>query len=186
MIRGRLKLILPAVNTVAAAVLLTVGYTRPLREWAPVPWQMALCFTINAPANLLRYLVSFLWDKHIYHNCSEANARACWLTGNAVEIAFFLIATFVAWYVVALEIASRKQAKRAIVPSVPALRIVVDVVLLVAAGFLAFLLAMNWKSREGGFSPLPGNFGMFCYFAWTLALAIPYGYDLIKCVARKR
>jgi hypothetical protein len=185
MIRGRLKLMLPTVNTAVAAVLLAVGYTRPLREWAPVPWEMALSFTINAPANLLRKLVSFLWDKHIFNNCSEANARACSLTGNAVEIASFVIATFVAWYVVALGVGARKQEKRAIVPSVPALRIVVDVVLLAAAGFLAFILVMNWKSRGAVFSPF-GDFGIFCYFAWALALGIPYGDDLIKCMARRR
>ena len=185
MLRGRPKLILPVVNTVAAAVLLAVGYTRPLREWPPGPWEMALCFTINAPANLLRYFVSRLWDKYVFTNCSEANARACLLIGNVAEIGLFLIVTFVTWYAIALEIESRGKGKRALVPSAPALRMVVDFTFLTASGFLVFLLVMNWKSRGGAFSPLPGNFGMGCYFAWALAFAIPYGYDLIKCVTRK-
>ena len=186
MIRGSSKLILPTVNTAVAAVLLTVGYTRPPARVGAGTVGIALCFTVNAPANLLRYLVSFLWDKHIYVHCSVANARACWVIGNAAEIGFFLIATFLAWYVVAPESGSRGQGKRAIVPSAPAERIAVDVVLLVATGFLAFLLAMNWKTREGAFSPLPGAFGMFCCFAWAVAMAISYGYDFIKVVARTR
>jgi hypothetical protein len=186
MIRGRLKLILPTVNTVAAAVLLTVGYARPRREWAPVPWEMALCFTINAPANLLRYFLSIFWDRYIFAHCSEANARACWLIGNVTEIGFFLVVAFVMWHVVVLEIGSIGQGKRAIVPSAPAPRIVVDVALLAAAGFLIFLLVMNWKTRQGSFSPLPAALGMSCYSAWAVAMAVLYGYDLIKCVTRKR
>ncbi len=186
MIRGRLKVILPTVNTAVAAVLLTVGYTRPLREWAPVPWEMALCFTINAPANLLRYFLSIFWERYVFAHCSEANAKACWLIVNVPEIGFFLIVTFVTWYVVALEIGSRGQGKRAITPSTPAPRIVVDIAFLTAASFLAFLIAMNWRSRDGAFAPLPATFGVFCYSAWAVAMAIPYGYDLLKVVVRKR
>jgi hypothetical protein len=147
---------------------------------------MALGFTINAPANLSRYFLSIFWDRYIFAHCSEANAKACWLIGNVAEIGFFLIVTFAIWYVVALEIGSTGQGKRAIVPSAPAPRIVVNVVFLTAAGFLVFLLVMNWKSREGAFSPLPAALGMFCYSAWAVAMAVPYGYDLIKCLSRKR
>jgi len=151
----------------------------------PVPWEVPLCYTINAPANLLRYFLSIFWDRFIFAHCSEANAKACWLIANVPENVFFLIVTFAMWYVVALEVGSRGKGKRAIVPTAPAPRIVVDIALLAAGGFLAFLLAMNWKSREGAFSPLPAALGMFCYSAWAVAMAVPYGYDLIKCVTRK-
>jgi hypothetical protein len=117
-----------------------------------VPWEVALCFTVNGPANLSRYFLSRFWDRYFFANCSEANARACWLIAHVAAIVFFLIVTFVTWYVVGLEIGSRGRGKRAIVPSASAPRIVVDIAFPTAAGFLIFLV-MNWKSREGAFSP---------------------------------
>lgn len=75
--RRRLPVLLHGVNVAVAAVLLGVGYTRPLWEWTPVPWEIALAYAINVPANLLRNLVYFLRDKHVYPPCSVASAGTC-------------------------------------------------------------------------------------------------------------
>jgi hypothetical protein len=183
--RGRLKVILPGVNVAVAAVLLGVGYTRPLWEWVPVPWEIALAYAINVPANLLRNLVDFLWDKHVHPLCSVAYAETCISFERKIEIAIFLVGVGLVWYIVGLEIESIGLDKRALVPSSTPFRVGADALLLLTAGLLAFIVVANWRSREEVFAPLTVlNFS--CYLAWTLAIGIAYGRDLFRCVARSR
>ena len=182
---GRLKVVLPTVNVAVATLLLGVGYTRPLREWSPVPWEMGVCFSINAPANLLRLLLMHLWDKRVYPHCSDANARTCLLVGDVLEIGIFLIVVGIIWHLVGLEIESRGAHKRAIVPSSTPLRAGVDLVLLTGAALLTFIVVANWRSFRGVFAPCPALY-VFCYFAWALAIAVPYSADLIRCIPRGR
>ena len=179
--RGRLKLMLSGANVALAAALLALGYSQPRWKWAPVPWEMALSFSINVPANLLRNLAYFVWDKRVYPYCSVANAEACIQFGLRLEMAVFLVGVGVVWYVVGLEIESIGSGKRAIVPSTKALRLYVDAILLAVAALLVFIVAANWRSRAGTFAPLP-ILDIPCYFVWALAIAIPYGRDLIRCV----
>ena len=183
--RRRLKMMLPGANVTVAAVLLGVGYTRPLWEWVPVPWEIALAYAINVPANLLRNLVYFLWDKHVYPLCSVASAETCINFEGKIGIAIFLAGVGIVWYIVGLEIESIGQNKRAIVPSFTPLRVGADAILLLVAGILVFIVAANWRSREGTFAPLP-VLDSSCYLAWAVAIAIAYGRDLFRCVARSR
>jgi hypothetical protein len=188
MTRPRLSVLLAGINVAVAAVLLRVAYTRPLREWTPVPWESYWCYTINAPANLFRNLVSSLWEKHVYARCSAASAETCIAVEKVVDIGVFLLAVGLIWYVVGLEIESRGQMKRAIVPSATLLRAIVDIVLVLAGVFIAFILLANlaWFSGHRGHLSALFVLDSFCYLAWALAFGIPYGHDLVKCIAQRR
>jgi hypothetical protein len=183
--RPRLSTLLPSLNVAVAATLLCWGFTRPLQEWSPVPWEMSLCFSINAPANLLRLLISFLWDKHIQSNCSVASSKTCMSVGQVVEIGMFLVAVGVVWYVVGLEIEYGGQRKRAIVPSSTWLRAGADVFLISGGGLFAFIFVANLRELHLVFAPWP-FIGVCCFLMWALALAIPYGHHLVRCIAEGR
>jgi hypothetical protein len=182
---GRLKVILPIVNVAVAAILLGIGDTRPVQEWSPTPWEMALAFSINAPANLLRSLVSFEWDKHIYPHCSMANAETCIKFERVIEMAVFLLGVAFVWYVVALEIEATRRGTRAMARLRTPLRMLVDLVLFLAGSFFVFLFAANlgsWRLVLRSWTDL----GVVLYLVWGLALAIPYGRDLTRCLVQSR
>ena len=162
--RGRLKLILPGVNLATAAALLGVAYARPMTEGtSPTPWEMVLCFSINAPANLVRYLVSFLWDRHVYPYCPAASAETCIRIGRGIDLVVFLLGVAFFWYVVALEIEAISRGTSAMARLSTPTRVVVDASLVAAGSLFLFLAVENWRS----FHPINPWYGaaIFCSLA---------------------
>jgi hypothetical protein len=185
MMQRRLKVILPSVNILVATLLLGWANTRPSQEWSPVPWQMVLCFSVNAPANLLRVVISRLWDKTVYPHCSLANADLCLRVGWILENVGFLLAVGLVWWLVGLEIESIGLGRRAIVPKHTPARIAVDVLLISLGALLIFLFVANWRIISVVFAPLPVVEIVF-HLAWGFAITIPYGYDLARSITRNR
>jgi hypothetical protein len=180
---GRLKVILPTVNVAMAAILLGIGYIPPVGNWSPVSWQVV--FSINAPANLLRNLVWFEWDKHVHPHCSVVSADTCIGIERVTEVAAFLLGVAFIWYVVGVEIEATRQGTRAMAHFGTLARVSADVVLFCAGAFFVFLFVANWRIMHL-FLRSWVDLRIFCYLAWALALAIPYGRDLIRCIARRR
>jgi len=182
---GRLRVILPTVNVAVASILLGIGYTRPLVYWSPVPWEVALCFSINAPANLLRNLVWFEWGKHVQPHCSLANVENCIKFERVIETALFLLAVAFVWYVVGLEIEATRKGTRAMACfGVPA-RVLVDLVLFSVGSLGVVQPGADWRSWQLPFRSR-ADLGVLFYLAWSLALVIPYGHDLIRRIASLR
>ncbi len=179
---ARLKLILPGINVLIAAILLGVGYTRPIREWSPVPWQMALCFSINAPANILRYLASLLWDRYVYPNCPATSADTCIRVGFGIELVIFFLGAAFVWYVVALEIEAISRGMSAMAGLGIHARVVVNASLVAAGLLFLFLFMKNWGSSHLIMAP-QYRVGILSCFAWALVIVIVCGRDLIRCAA---
>jgi hypothetical protein len=156
-----------------------------MTDWSPVPWQMALSFSINAPANLLRDLVRVLWDKHVYPNCSMENADKCIRIGMGIEIFVFLLGVAFIWYIVALEIKATRRGTITMAHLGTPARVVVDAGLVAAGSVFLILFVENWKSLHLIMAPWYGA-GIFCYLAWALFIVVSYGRDLIRCISRSR
>lgn len=176
---GRLKVILPVVNVAITAILLGIGYGHPVGGWFDLPVELA--YSINAPANLLRDLIWFEWNKHIYPHCSVANSEACIKAERGIETVAFLLSIAFVWYVVAAEIEAGRRGTRATARFGTPARVFVDVVLFSAGAVFAFLFVANWRSWHLLFRSWAG-LGVFLYLAWALALVIPYGNDLVRIV----
>lgn len=180
-----LKVILPVANVAISAILLGIGYTQPLETWSPVPGQLA--YSINAPANLLRNLVWFEWDRHIYPHCSAVNSELCIKLERGIETVAFLFAVALVWYVVGMEIEAGRRGTRAMARFGTRARVFVDVVLFSAGLFFGFLFVANWRVMHLSLRSWI-DFGIFLYLlylVWALVFVIPYGRDLIRLAALK-
>lgn len=175
---GKLRVILPAVNVAITVILLGIGYGQPVGGWFDLPVELA--YSINAPANLLRNLVWFEWNKHIYPHCSVANSEACIKAERGIETVGFLLCVAFVWYVVAAEIEAGRRGTRAMARFGTPARAFVDVVLFSAGAVFVFLFVANWRTMPN----VPGSWFVFFYLAWALALVIPYGNDLVRIVRR--
>ncbi len=176
--RAKLKVILPVVNVAIAATLLGIGYGRRVEGWFDIPVELA--YSINAPANLLRDLTWFEWNKHIYPHCSAANSEACIKAERGIETVVFLLGIAFVWYVVAVEIEAGRRGTRAMARFGTPARAFVDVVLFSVGAVFAFLFVANWRTLPN----VPGSWFIFFYLAWALALVISYGNDLVRIVRR--
>jgi hypothetical protein len=184
--RLRFRLVLPAVNVVGAAGLLTYGGLHPVRGngIGPGPASTVICYLVEAPAALLRNAVIWLWDRLIVENCSLANTETCYSIGNIVEILLFLLAVAVLWYVVGLEIDTRGNERRAAVPSRSEFRAVVDVAF-IGAG-ICFALGATAAWNRSGWERLGNIIVGVPYAAWAVVLILTYGYDLLDCIKSYR
>ena len=178
-----LRVLLPVANVAIAAILLGIAYSQPVERWSSVPGQLA--YSLNAPANLLRNLVWFEWDKHIHPHCSLANSEACIKAERGIEMVVFLLGIAFVWYVVGMEIEAGRRGTRAMARFGTPARVFVDVVLFSAGLFFVFLFGVNWRTMHPSLRSWI-DFGIFFYVAWALAFVIPYGRDLIRLAARKQ
>lgn len=176
-----LKVMLPAANVGIAAILLGIGYSQPVANWSPVPGQLA--YSINAPASLLRELVWFEWDRHVYPHCSVAISEACIKAERGVETAAFLLGVAFVWYVVGMEIEAGRRGTRVMACFGAKARGFVDVILFSAGLLFVFLFVANWRTMHLSFRSWI-DFEIFFFLAWALAFVLPYGRDLIRLATR--
>ncbi len=169
---------LPAINLTVAVILFAIGYTRPKIAWAPVPWEIALADSINAPANMMRYLVEKGFDKHVYLHCSDASAKTCFWIDWVVENLVFLLGILFVWYFVGLEIEAGRRRSRATARFGTLTRVLTDAGLLLLGSFFAFLTAAYLR--------FDGTFYALFYLAWALAIIVTYGRDIVSCIFRSR
>lgn len=175
---GKPRLMLPAINVTLAVILFGIGYTRPKIDWAPVPWEMALADSINAPANMMRYLVEKGFDKYVYPHCSDENAKTCLSVDWVVENLVFLLGIFFVWYVVGLEIEAGRRRSRATARFGTLTRVLTDAGLLLLGSFFAFLTVAYLR--------FDGTLYALFYLAWALAIIVTYGKDIVHCIVRSR
>jgi hypothetical protein len=172
------RLLLPAINVTLSVILFGIGYTRPKIAWAPVPWEIALADSINAPANMMRYLVEKAFDKHVYLHCSDASVKTCLWIGWAVEDLVFLLGILFVWYFVGLEIEAGRQRSRATARFGTLTRVLADAGLLLLGPFFAFLTVAYLR--------FDGTLYALFYLAWALAIIVTYGRDIVLCIFRSR
>jgi hypothetical protein len=169
---------LPAINVTVAVILFGIGYTRPKLAWAPVPWEIALADSINAPANMMRYLAEKGVDKHVYLHCSDENAKTCLRIDWVVENLVFLLGILFVWYVVGLEIEAGRRRTRAMARFGTLTRVLTDAGLLLLGSFFAFLTVAYLR--------FDGTLYALFYLAWALAIIVTYGRDIVHCIFRSR
>lgn len=157
------------------AALLGIGYP-PIGPWSPISWEVA--FSINAPANLSRNLVFFVWDKHVHPLCSVANGDTCIRLERVIETTVFLLGVAFIWYVVGLEIEATGRGTGARARFGTPARVVVDVVAFLAGSLFVLLFVANVRNMHLLRTSWT-DLGIFCYLAWALAMVVPYGHDLI-------
>jgi len=147
----------------------------------PVSWEMSLCFSINAPANLLRNLIYYAWDKFVYSHCSIAEADSCIKIGRLIEMGMFLLGIAISWYIVGLEIEAGRRCSPAKAEFSGSLRATMNLLLLSVGAVLVFIVVANLKALDRFVPPLHE---IFFYFAWGVALIIISGRDLFRCFNR--
>lgn len=183
----RLRIALPAANVViATASLVYAGLHSVGGEGiGPGPLEAELCFLINAPAAIFRNVVISVWDHFVVAHCSAVNTELCYSVGRTVEFFLFLIAVWAFWYIVAIEIDIRGQERRPVLPGRPFLRIITDMILVVMGLLLGLSALAVWRDFSWRHA-LWIAFAGLAYAAWGLALAVPCGLDLLKCIKLAR
>lgn len=176
----RLKFLLPIANLVLAGILLGTASAQPLWKWTPVPWEVSLSFSINAPANLLRNLTYYIWENLLSPHCVSGS---CSMIERLTEMGIFIFGTAFTWYMVGLEIEASRRGSRAMAGFSKSIRTTVNMLLLTVGTVLVFIVVANWRRLDRVIAP---PYEAYFYLAWGVALIVVYGGDLARCYGRNR
>jgi hypothetical protein len=171
---------LPITNLAVAVVLLCIGYTRPIREWQPSPWEIAVCYSINAPANLIRFLAQRFWFR-VTMNCPLARLESCIHLGVPFEIGVLLLAIAVLWY--ELGAAIERRANASFKCARPVQRLIIDFAFVVIGSVCVFISVEDLKNPRR-LAPIP-SMGIACYMIWGFALVLLFGQELVRALFQK-
>jgi len=145
-------------------------------------WEFAVCFSVNAPANLIRLLASSFWFHFVEPNCPFSRFEVCVYLSLPFEIGFFLAAVFFVWYEIGVVIEQWTQA--GLDRNSKVHRIIIDLVFVLGGGVCAFVFIENVRRFRAVLYPMP-SLGIASYAIWPLALLTLFGQDLARVCARK-
>jgi hypothetical protein len=160
--RPKVRIVLPLVQVVLAAALITSNVLRPNPISHPSfmapDWQ--LCAGLNAPATLARG-----WLARIT-NGWRWGPFAFWTT-------LYLLLVWTLWYLVSIEVGGKGQS--ILTPKTPMRRM--GDLLLIIVGAAVGLGGLSIR-RESGFASPYSTIEAVPYFIWGAVISVFYGHDL--------
>jgi hypothetical protein len=163
--RPKVRVVLPIVQVLVAAALITSNFLRPdpmsNPSWRAPDWQF--CAGLNAPATITRY-----WLEKITGLWQWGHAR----TDFVISTTLYFLLVWLLWYLVSIEIGGKGQS---ILTPKTRLRRVADV-LAIVFGIAVGSSALPIRREFVGFT-YPHLMAM-PYFIWGVVISVFYSHDL--------
>jgi hypothetical protein len=177
-LRTRLRLVLPTIQVAVAGLLLiyanyekaaargNIYYRPPARD---------ICYALNAPAALVRFVGMYLWAEL---------GRPYGNSVNAIDDAMFLFAVGLVWYVIGAVTDSRLAGDKVLSPR-SGWRIGVDLMLMLPGVLFVFLAYAAWDPLH--WESITIKLTRSTLFAfWGLGILIVCGRDFILSVSEHK